>query len=174
MLLLINVIAEYCVRAEEITLSVKCLLRYVTELLQLFNRKSCKLVLGGEAVSEKTGLKMITSSNLALLMRALQLILKLVPLIKKHFLSMCLLIVFFQLDIPYFVNLVILSSVDLLPDNSKAAVTCLDRVCDELRLHIKDISNKLLSIPSQIIATELKNWEAKPPVPSKSFQNLSR
>lgn len=87
-LLLINVIAEYCVRAEEITLSVKCLLRYVTELLQLFNRKSCKLVLGGEAVSEKTGLKMITSSNLALLMRALQLILKLVPLIKKHFISM--------------------------------------------------------------------------------------
>ncbi len=92
-LLLINVIAEYCVRAEEITLSAKCLLRYLVELLQLFNRKSCKLVLGGEAVSEKTGLKKITSSNLALLMRALQLLLCLIPLIRTHFSSNCLLLI---------------------------------------------------------------------------------
>lgn len=80
-------IAEYCERAEEVTLSTKCLLRYLTELLQLFNCKSCKLVLGKEAVSEKTGLKKITSSNLALLMRALQLLLRLIPQIRNHFLG---------------------------------------------------------------------------------------
>lgn len=85
--MLINVISEYCVRAEDTTLSAQCMLRYLAELLQLFNRKSCKLVLGGEALSERTGLKKITSSNLALLMRALQLILKLVPRIKSHFQS---------------------------------------------------------------------------------------
>ncbi|XP_065226355.1 vacuolar protein sorting-associated protein 54-like [Planococcus citri] len=148
-LMLINVISEYCVRAEDITLSAQCLLRYLAELLQLFNRKSCKLVLGGEALSERTGLKKITSSNLALLMRALQLLLKLVPQIKNHFRN-------------------------LLPPDSQQTISCLDRVSDELHLHVKDISVKMLSIPSQIIATELKNWEAKPPVPSKAFQNLSK
>lgn len=80
-------IAEYCVRAEDLTLSAQSLLRYLTDLLQQFNRKSCKMVLGGEAVSEKTGLKKITSSNLALLMRTLQLLLQFVPPIQTHFTS---------------------------------------------------------------------------------------
>lgn len=63
---------------------------------------------------------------------------------------------------------------DLLPSDSQQTISCLDRVSDELHLHVNDISVKMLSIPSQIIATELKNWEAKPPVPSRAFQNLSK
>lgn len=86
-LLLINIVAEYCVRAEDITLSASSLLRYVTELLHSFNSRSCRLVLGGEAVSDKTGKKKITSANLALLLRALQLLLWLVPKIQVHFMG---------------------------------------------------------------------------------------
>ena len=80
-------VAEYCVRAENIILSAQLLLRYLADLLQQFNRKSCKLVLCGEAVSERTGLTKITSSNLALLIRTLQLLSELIPLINNHFMS---------------------------------------------------------------------------------------
>ncbi len=69
---------------------------------------------------------------------------------------------------------VAVSPSDLLPENSSPTLNHLDRVSEELRSHVADIRKKLLSISSQIIATELKNWEAKPPVPSKSFLSLSK
>lgn len=84
-LILINIAADYCVRAEDMTLSAHSLLHYLSELLSTFNSRSCKLVLGAEAVSEKTGLKKITSTNLALVLRALQLVLWLIPHIRLHF-----------------------------------------------------------------------------------------
>lgn len=63
---------------------------------------------------------------------------------------------------------------ELLPADSHPSVNCLERVTNDLQSHIEDINNKLLSIASQSISAELQNWEAKPPVPSKSFQNISR
>lgn len=82
-----NIVAEYCVRAEDVSLSATNLLGYLAELLYTFNSRSFKLVLGAEAVSEKTGLKQITTTNLALVMRALQLLLWLIPHIRLHFQS---------------------------------------------------------------------------------------
>ena len=58
--------------------------------------------------------------------------------------------------------------------DSHQSLIYLERVQDDLQSHMKDIKNKLLSIPSQIISSELRTWEAKPPVPSKAFQNLSK
>lgn len=84
-LILISMISEYCSRAEEITLVTHILPRYIGDLIQIFNSLSCKLVLGGEAVSDKTGLKKITTYNLALALRALQLILYLIPFVVVHF-----------------------------------------------------------------------------------------
>jgi vacuolar protein sorting-associated protein 54 len=81
----VNIIAEYCDHAKDITLSADTLLRYLSELLTQFNSRCHKLMLCGEAISDKTGLKKITSTNLALLLRALQLLLWLLPHVKLHF-----------------------------------------------------------------------------------------
>uniref|UniRef100_A0A1B6DGB4 Vacuolar protein sorting-associated protein 54 n=1 Tax=Clastoptera arizonana TaxID=38151 RepID=A0A1B6DGB4_9HEMI len=146
-LILINIAAEYCVRAEDMTLSAHSLLHYLSELLSTFNSRSCKLVLGAEAVSEKTGLKKITSTNLALVLRALQLVLWLIPHIRLHFQG-------------------------LLPENSR--MSSLDSVTLQIKTHVRDVQAKLLSIMGPLVASELRHWEAKPPVPSKSFQNICK
>ncbi|RZF39652.1 hypothetical protein LSTR_LSTR001173 [Laodelphax striatellus] len=146
-LLLIGIISEYCVRAEDISVTSQALLRHLADLLQVFNSKSAQLVLGAEAVSDKTGLKKITSTNLALVMRALQLLLWLVPHIRMHFER-------------------------LLPESTK--MTALDQVTQQMRSHVKDVQTKLHAILEPIITTELRLWEAKPPVPSKPFQVICR
>ncbi|XP_026680076.1 vacuolar protein sorting-associated protein 54-like, partial [Diaphorina citri] len=141
-LILISMISEYCSRAEEITLVTHILPRYIGDLIQIFNSLSCKLVLGGEAVSDKTGLKKITTYNLALALRALQLILYLIPFVVVHFEG-------------------------LLGEN--APLSHLHNVSDRIRDHIRDIRLKLLSIMGQVLNAELKYWEVKAPMPSKSF-----
>jgi vacuolar protein sorting-associated protein 54 len=60
------------------------LCRYLAELLQLFNSRCCQLVLGAGAL-HVAGLKTITTTNLALASRALQLLLWLIPHVKDHF-----------------------------------------------------------------------------------------
>ncbi|XP_075224349.1 VPS54 subunit of GARP complex scat isoform X2 [Lycorma delicatula] len=144
-LILVDIVAEYCVRAEDITLTAHSLLRHLAELLQVFNSRTAKLVLGAEAVSDKTGLKKITSINLALVLRALQLILWLIPHVRIHFEG-------------------------LLPESSR--MTALDQVTQQMRSHVRDVQNKLCAILEPLISNELRQWEAKPPVPSRAFQNI--
>ncbi|XP_054263192.1 vacuolar protein sorting-associated protein 54-like isoform X2 [Macrosteles quadrilineatus] len=146
-LILVNIVAEYCVRAEDMSLSAANLLGYLAELLALFNSRSFKLVLGAEAVSEKTGLKKITTANLALVLRALQLLLWLIPHIRLHFQS-------------------------LLPESAK--MTQLETVTRHIKTHVRDVQDKLVSIMEPLVVNELKHWEARPPVPSKSFQNICK
>lgn len=146
-LMLVNIASEYCVRAEEMPLSAPSLLRYLSELLQTFNSRSCQLVLGAEAVSDKTGLKKITSTNLVLVLRALQLVLWLIPHIRLHFQS-------------------------LSPEPFR--MTVLDAVTQQIKTHVRDVQSKLLSIMGPLVASELRLWEAKPPVPSKAFQNICK
>lgn len=52
--------------------------------------------------------------------------------------------------------------------------TILNRVKNEITKHIKDIQDKLHDIVKQIIMQQMSNWEAKPPIPSKSFQNICK
>ncbi|XP_073989176.1 VPS54 subunit of GARP complex scat [Rhodnius prolixus] len=145
-LMLVNIVAEYCVQAEEIPLCAESLLRYLSELLTQFNARCYKLMLGAEAVSEKTGLKKITITNLALLLRALQLILWLIPHVRLHFQGI----------------------IGELPRDY------LDVVSQGIKEHAQDVHAKLLEIMQNLMSAELKNWDAKPPVPSKSFQNICK
>lgn len=50
----------------------------------------------------------------------------------------------------------------------------LNRVKTDITKHIKDIQDKLHDIVKQIIVQQMSNWEAKPPIPSKSFQNICK
>jgi hypothetical protein len=86
-LLLIQMVAEYCTKADEINLAAQSLLRYVCEILREYNSRSHYLVIQAKAISNKTGLKRITCTNLVLSLRALQLLLWIVPYIQTHFSS---------------------------------------------------------------------------------------
>ncbi|KAK9507876.1 hypothetical protein O3M35_007645 [Rhynocoris fuscipes] len=145
-LILVNIVAEYCVQAEEIPVCAESLLRYLSELLTQFNVRCYKLMLGAEAVSEKTGLKKITTTNLALLLRALQLILWLIPHVRLHFQGLI----------------------------GESTRDYLDTVSQNIKEHAQDVHAKLLEIMRNLMSAELKSWEAKPPVPSKSFQNICK
>ena len=54
------------------------------ELMKFFNSRICQLIIGAGAISV-SGLKTITIRNLALAQRAVQLIMKIIPYIRKHF-----------------------------------------------------------------------------------------
>lgn len=86
-LLLIQMVTEYCIKADEINLAAQSLLRYVCDILREYNFRSHCLVLQAKAISNKTGLKRITCTNLVLSLRALQLLLWIVPYIQIHFSS---------------------------------------------------------------------------------------
>lgn len=146
-LLLIQMVTEYCTKADEINLAAQSLLRYVCEILREYNSRSYHLVLQAKAISNKTGLKKITCTNLVLSLRALQLLLWIIPYIQTHF-----------------SNFLEESQVN----------TILNRVKNDITKHIKDIQDKLHDIVKQIIMQQMSNWEAKPPIPSKSFQTICK
>ncbi|XP_024082604.1 vacuolar protein sorting-associated protein 54 isoform X2 [Cimex lectularius] len=145
-LMLVNIVAEYCLHAEEIPSCADILLRNLRDLLTMFNSRCAKLILGGEAISDRTGLKKITSINLALLFRALQLLLWLIPHVRLHFKN-------------------------LLGENLKDNF---DDIIKEIKDHSNDIKKRQINILNTLIMVELKTWAAKPPVPSMSFKNICK
>ena len=52
--------------------------------MKFFNSRICQLIIGAGAISV-SGLKTITIRNLALAQRAVQLVMKIIPYIRKHF-----------------------------------------------------------------------------------------
>ncbi|KAF4522227.1 hypothetical protein B566_EDAN009071 [Ephemera danica] len=140
-------IAEYCQCAEDLTIMAPNLLRHLIELLQLFNSRSCQLVLGAGAL-HAVGLNTITSTNLALTSRALQLVLVALAAARNQLLP--------------------------LVQDSQRLVTHLDHLEKDIRSHGKEIENKLLTLVGGLLAAQLVTWDAKPPVPSTSFRNISK
>ncbi|XP_022906084.2 vacuolar protein sorting-associated protein 54 [Onthophagus taurus] len=143
-LMLIKLVSEYCVCAYDIPILSGVIGRNLAELLRTFNSRSCQLVLGAGAL-KTAGLKTITSTNLALTSRALQLVLWLIPHIRNHFTAL-----------------------------SSDAINSLDSVENDITNHIQQLENKILSILNILLGDQLNDWDAKPPVPSKAFRNVSR
>ncbi|TDG44187.1 hypothetical protein AWZ03_009361 [Drosophila navojoa] len=86
-LLLIQMLYEYGGSAQRLPLLAGYHSRNVIDLLRCFNSRSCQLIIGAGAM-RVAGLKTITSTNLALVSRALQLVLYLLPRLRDHFESM--------------------------------------------------------------------------------------
>lgn len=78
------IISEYTSVALELPLVASHLLRDLGELLNLFNSRSCQLVLGAGAL-QTAGLKTITTTNLVLTSRALQLLIWFLPHVRNQF-----------------------------------------------------------------------------------------
>lgn len=147
-LILVQIVSEYARCASHLPLVATQMGRNVIDLLRTFNSRCCQLVLGAGAV-HVAGLKMITISNLALVSRALQLVLWLMPQVKNHF-----------------------SSLD--SNGNVGSLNGWVTVEKDFVSHIKEIENKMLMIVSQLVNSQLTNWDARPPIPSQSFRNISR
>lgn len=144
-LMLIKLVSEYCVCAYDLELLAPVIGRNLAELLRTFNSRSCQLVLGAGAL-RTAGLKTITSANLALTSRSLQLVLWMISCVRVHFNA-------------------------LTGDHQLVA---LDVVEKDVGHHIQQLETKILSIMNALLSDHLNEWDAKPPVPSKAFRNISR
>ena len=83
-LLFLPQLIEYCRCVDNLPTAAPDLLTRLVELLKTFNSRTCQLVLGAGALP-LVGLKTISSRNLALASRSLQLIALFIPLLKTHF-----------------------------------------------------------------------------------------
>lgn len=143
-LMLIRLVCEYCVCAYDVPLLGSVIGRNLSELLRTFNSRSCQLVLGAGAL-QTAGLKTITSTNLALTSRALQLVLWVIPHIRAHFNGI-----------------------------ASDSLVSMDSVEHDIANHIQQLETKILSIMNTVLGDQLKDWDARPPIPSKAFRNISR
>lgn len=143
-LILIRLVIEYCVCAYDLQLLASVIGRNLSELLRTFNSRSCQLVLGAGAL-RTAGLKTITSTNLALASRSLQLVLWMIPPVRSHFRAL-----------------------------TGDALSGFDSVEKDIGHHIQQLESKILSIMNTLLGDQLNEWDAKPPVPSKQFRNISR
>ncbi|XP_029041161.1 vacuolar protein sorting-associated protein 54 [Osmia bicornis bicornis] len=155
-LMLIQMIQEYCRTGSELIALSGTIGRHLAELLRHYNSRCCQLVLGAEAM-QVAGLKTITSTILVLAARSLKLILWFMPFVKSHFQNLA----------------------EQNPSRGYGAssisggVALLDSVERDIHAHIKEIESKILTIVDNLLGGQISKWTARPPVPSKSFRNIS-
>ncbi|XP_078464612.1 vacuolar protein sorting-associated protein 54 isoform X1 [Lampetra planeri] len=147
-LLLIRMVLEYCQCVEDIPSVTTDMLPRLTDLLKHFNSRSCQLVLGAGAL-QVVGLKTITTKNLALASRCLQLILQYIPLIRAHFEAR-------------------------LQPKQYNMLRHFDHMTKDYSDHIGEISAKLVAIMDSMCEKLLFRYEVKAPVPSACFRNVSK
>jgi vacuolar protein sorting-associated protein 54 len=111
-------------------------------------------VLGAGAL-HVTGLKTITTTNLALASRALKLLLWFVPHVRDHFQEI------FEMH-----------PTQQLPYHNISGVNHFDDVEKDVNSHVHEIESKVLSIISNVIIVQLNQWVARPPVPSQAFRSI--
>ncbi|KAL7296320.1 hypothetical protein TKK_0010334 [Trichogramma kaykai] len=154
-LLLIQIIHEYCRTASELTALSGMLGRNLAEILRHYNSRCCQLVLYAGAM-QVAGLKTITSTILVLAGRSLKLILWIMPYVKAHFQALAE----HQPNVPGMPH--------------AYGVSLLDTVERDIRSHIQEIEGKILTIVDSLLAGQISTWTGKPPVPSQSFRNISK
>ncbi|XP_060221177.1 vacuolar protein sorting-associated protein 54 isoform X2 [Meriones unguiculatus] len=173
-LLLIRIILEYCQCVDNIPSVTTDMLTRLTDLLkcvhlcevniricshvltsiellmilEYFNSRSCQLVLGAGAL-QVVGLKTITTKNLALSSRCLQLIVHYIPVIRAHFEAR-------------------------LPPKQWSMLRHFDHITKDYHDHIAEISAKLVAIMDSLFDKLLSKYEVKAPVPSPCFRNICK
>nr|XP_019573469.1 PREDICTED: vacuolar protein sorting-associated protein 54 isoform X3 [Rhinolophus sinicus] len=147
-LLLIRIILEYCQCVDNIPSVTTDMLTRLSDLLKYFNSRSCQLVLGAGAL-QVVGLKTITTKNLALSSRCLQLIVHYIPVIRAHFEAR-------------------------LQPKQYSMLRHFDHITKDYHDHIAEISAKLVAIMDSLFDKVLSKYEVKAPVPSACFRNICK
>jgi len=150
-LILLQLVTNYCKCCSDYPASCSDLIHRLCDLLTTFNSKTCQLVLGAGAI-EVARLKTITTKNLALASRSLQLVLTCLPAIRAHFHN--------------YLRHPMTSSVDVLRQ--------FENVTKVYQEHVSEIHNKLVTIVGSVLAKQLNNWQVKAPVPSSAFRSICR
>ncbi|KAM8946105.1 vacuolar protein sorting-associated protein 54 [Pelodytes ibericus] len=147
-LILVRIILEYCSCVDDIPSITTDMLTRLSELLKYFNSRSCQLVLGAGAL-QIVGLKTITTRNLALSSRCLQLIVHYIPVIRAHFEAR-------------------------MQPKQYSMLRQFDHITKDYNDHIAEISGKLVSIMDGLFDKLLSKYEVKAPVPSMFFRNICK
>ncbi|XP_033735707.1 vacuolar protein sorting-associated protein 54-like [Pecten maximus] len=147
-LMLFKMMVEYCQCVDDIPTAAPDLLTRLIELIKIFNSRTCQLVLGAGAL-QLVGLKTITTKNLALASRCLQLVVHYMPLVRGHFESHLL-------------------------DKNKTMLKHFDQVKKDYMDHINEITNKLVSVMEGVVESQLVKWEVKAPMPSACFRSICK
>uniref|UniRef100_A0A672GBA4 Vacuolar protein sorting-associated protein 54 n=1 Tax=Salarias fasciatus TaxID=181472 RepID=A0A672GBA4_SALFA len=147
-LLLIRMILEYCQCVNDIPSIATDMLTRLCDLLKHFNSRSCQLVLGAGAL-QVVGLKTITTKNLALASRCLQLVVYYIPIIRAHF------------------------ETKLQPKQHNV-LRHFDYITKDYNDHIAEISAKLVAIMDSLFEKVLSKYEVKAPMPSACFRNVCK
>jgi len=147
-LMLLKMVIEYCQCADDIPSVAPDILTRCIELLKMFNSRTCQLILGAGAL-QLVGLRTITTKNLALSSRCLQLALHFLPRVREHFETR-------------------------LHNKQTNMLKHFEHVCKDYNDHIAEIANKLVSIMETMLDQQLSNWEVKPPMPSSSMRAICK
>ncbi|MEQ2306716.1 Vacuolar protein sorting-associated protein 54 [Ameca splendens] len=147
-LLLIRIFLEYCQCVNDIPSITTDMLTRLSDLLKHFNSRSCQLVLGAGAL-QVVGLKTITTKNLALASRCLQLVVYYIPIIRAHF------------------------ETKLQPKQFNV-LRHFDHITKDYNDHITEISAKLVAIMDSLFEKFLSKYEVKAPMPSACFRNICK
>uniref|UniRef100_A0A3B4ATK1 Vacuolar protein sorting-associated protein 54 n=1 Tax=Periophthalmus magnuspinnatus TaxID=409849 RepID=A0A3B4ATK1_9GOBI len=147
-LLLIRMFLEYCQCVNDIPSISTDMLTRLSDLLKHFNSRSCQLVLGAGAL-QVVGLKTITTKNLALASRCLQLVVHYIPLIRAHFETK-------------------------LQPKQFSVLRHFDHITKDYNDHIAEISAKLVAIMDSLFEKVLSKYEVKAPMPSACFRNVCK
>lgn len=147
-LLLMKMMVEYCQCVDDIPSAAPDLLTRLVDLLKIFNSRTCQLVLGAGAL-QLVGLKTISTKNLALASRCLQLIVHFIPKVRQHF-------------------------EDRLISKNKQMMKHLDQAYKDYNDHINEITNKLVNVMEGVIQAQLVKWEVKAPMPSSCFRTICK
>ncbi|XP_070772047.1 vacuolar protein sorting-associated protein 54 [Enoplosus armatus] len=147
-LLLIRIFLEYCQCVNDIPSIATDMLTRLSDLLKHFNSRSCQLVLGAGAL-QVVGLKTITTKNLALASRCLQLVVHYIPIIRAHFETK-------------------------LQPKQFSVLRHFDHITKDYNDHIAEISAKLVAIMDSLFEKVLSKYEVKAPMPSVCFRSVCK
>ncbi|KAL6111094.1 vps54 [Pungitius sinensis] len=147
-LLLIRIFLEYCQCVNDIPSIATDMLTRLSDLLKHFNSRSCQLVLGAGAL-QVVGLKTITTKNLALASRCLQLVVHYIPVIRGHFETK-------------------------LQPKQYSVLRHFDHITKDYNDHVAEISAKLVAIMDGLFEKVLSKYEVKAPMPSACFRNVCK
>jgi len=145
------------------------------ELMKFFNSRICQLIIGAGAISV-SGLKTITIRNLALAQRAVQLVIKIIPYIRKHF-ENC-----------HSQNRLLKNNGN---NNNNSGTGVAESTLAEtkqletfrkqfeqasihLKNHSDEVEQKIVSVLDAMLTQQLQTWQPSNQLPSKTFKDLCR
>uniref|UniRef100_A0AC35TV51 Vacuolar protein sorting-associated protein 54 n=1 Tax=Rhabditophanes sp. KR3021 TaxID=114890 RepID=A0AC35TV51_9BILA len=145
---LLTMLAEYVTTLEMFPDTAPEMLMNVIQILRVFNSKTCQLLLGAGALTVSS-LKTISVKNLALAIRCLQLVIKVIPMVEKEFQTH-------------------------LQETNKNQLRYFTQGIKDFDDHINEITSKIMTVVEYNMLTSFQAWKVKPKLPSMEIQNVSR